>query len=319
MSTPRLFPRLILLAALAVGCKPAAHKMGVAALAPPIFQLVYSDPSTGAGLPGAVGTIVQLSGGTAAWQKRSASSTDWVSVPTSGGSGGGLVADGGVAAPLRCTGDAGTCGTPTNQLGLDPSMVDAWSNSTVTGIRALVPGLTRCEYIKIPPIAVGGAGVNVAIAGGGEGVASDAVYLKTFVQASVWPTPRTTLMGVGFRVKFPAIVTAKVSLVSICDAAAGGIIDFGWAGSTSATKWGLFPTNGSAVVSTFSADTATHTVILASDGTTITAQVDLVTVATSAQLSVVPNNPALPASFSNASLTPGAIVSRIVYCYADPS
>jgi hypothetical protein len=54
---------------------------------PPIFQEVYFDPTTGGGIPAAIGTIVQLKGGTQAWAKSGAGNTDWVSHPSAGGGG----------------------------------------------------------------------------------------------------------------------------------------------------------------------------------------------------------------------------------------
>ena len=86
----RILVLLVLVVASLSACAttPGHHRVG--ALGPPIFQIVYSDPSTGNGLAAAVGTIVQLSGGTAAWQKTGTSSTAWTAIV--GGAGGGVPA-----------------------------------------------------------------------------------------------------------------------------------------------------------------------------------------------------------------------------------
>lgn len=201
-------------------------------------------------------------------------------------------------------------------------LTDTWAKAAADAMTALVPALTRFEYIKAPSIVVGGVGVAVNVEGGAVGVASDTTHYQSFVQASIWNTPRTSPMGVTFRCKFPAIATGKTSVVGIATAGAGGNIVFGWDQGTSATKWVLFPTGGTPVISTFSADTNEHTIGITADGTvtgTITVQLDGVTVATSSAVSTLTNSPCLPSSFSSASLTAGVEVQRLVYGYADPS
>lgn len=197
---------------------------------------------------------------------------------------------------------------------------DAWFDSTVIALRTLVPAITRYEYVKVGNKANGSIDSAIAVdgstVGGSLGVASDTTHLK-FTPA-IWATPRTDVMAVAFRVKFPAIAVGKTSVVAICITAAGGNIPFGWDHGTSPTKWVLLPTGGAPVISTVNADTAWHTVLITSDGTTITAVVDGVTVATSTAVATLTNSPSGPSVFSSASLTPGATVNRLIYGYVDP-
>lgn len=53
----------------------------MSALQPPIFQVVYTDPTGAPGIAAAVGTIVQLNGSTSAWVKSGPNATDWQVFP----------------------------------------------------------------------------------------------------------------------------------------------------------------------------------------------------------------------------------------------
>lgn len=78
--------RLLLFLALvaAAGCGPAApteHRMGAAGPPPGRVIPAAYDPSV-SGLSGAVGEIVYVNGGTAAWVRTGINNTDWQSFPT---------------------------------------------------------------------------------------------------------------------------------------------------------------------------------------------------------------------------------------------
>lgn len=191
---------------------------------------------------------------------------------------------------------------------------DTWYDQQVTAARSLSPTLTRYEYIKIPAVANAAPGVVVSVAGGAQGVADDLTYLR--FTTGVWPAPRTTPIAVIFRCKFPAIAASKASFVGFADTSNTACLVVGWSQTTSATKWVLY--DGAFSASTVNADTSWHNVMLVSDATTITAVIDGVTVKTSTAVSTLPNVVACTASFASATLTPGVLVSRIVYGYVDP-
>jgi hypothetical protein len=201
---------------------------------------------------------------------------------------------------------------------------DSWFDAAVASMKTLVPGLLtagRFEYLKVGHKSNGAIDSVIAVepgaVGGGLGVASDTTHLK--YTSGIWQTPRTDLMAVAFRCKFPAIAVGKTSLVSITLVGAGGNIPFGWDQVTSGTKWVLLPAGGTPVISTVNADALWHTVILTSDGTTIKASVDGTVVATSPDVATLTNTASCVSSFSSASLNPGVIVNRIAYGYIDPT
>jgi hypothetical protein len=132
----RVASLLVVVAALGVGCKPKAHKMGAAApVGAPAFQTIPAgvNPNT-ANIAGAVGNIVQNSGSTGAW---ALGPNGWVTFPQDGGasSGGGINPDGGVVAPLV------GAGTPTSPLTIAATLpqcrIVAQTNLTLSGTQTI--------------------------------------------------------------------------------------------------------------------------------------------------------------------------------------
>lgn len=191
-------------------------------------------------------------------------------------------------------------------------LTDQWAKNAASAIGALVPGITRYQYLPTPAAAVASPGVSVNVLGGGVGVASDTTYLP-FGFATTYANPQTDLWGVVFRAKFPAIATSKISFLGL------GFLNgtnanavFGWNQATSATKWIIGST-----VSTFAADALEHDFMFTGDGTN-----GILTIDGTQVLSVLSStfvaSACLPVSFSSATITPGVVVQRLVYGFVDP-
>lgn len=198
---------------------------------------------------------------------------------------------------------------------------DAWYDAQVIALSALVPGLTRFEYIKgnIKPNGAIDSTILVdpGVVGGAVGVASDTTHLK--LTGGIYPTPRTDKMAVAYRVKFPAIAAAKTALCGLSIVGGGGLLNFGWDQVTNATKWQLFPVGGAQVASTTSADTLWHDLLITSDGTTMIATIDGVEMARSTAVATLTNSLSAISIFASATLTPGVMFSRGVYGCVDPT
>jgi predicted small lipoprotein YifL len=101
MKGPTVMRRILLFLALLATAGCGQKRPLVMAAAPPAGRIVYSDPSVSPGVSGAVGEVVYLNGGTAAWVKTGTSNTAWSTFPTGGGGqtytpGTGIAIDGGV-------------------------------------------------------------------------------------------------------------------------------------------------------------------------------------------------------------------------------
>lgn len=196
---------------------------------------------------------------------------------------------------------------------------DEWFNEQSAALIALVPTITRVDFIKCGPQPVGTAvaspGVAGTMEGGSIGVASDANTLP--LCTPVWQNPRTGVGAFSMRVKFPAIAASKTSVIGVF-AGNTDATSFGWAQLTDGTHWVLFVRGGSNVISTALADTNVHDLVYYWGGGNITIKLDGTIVATSAQQAVIPVTPAGVGIFSSASLTPGVNVSRVAYGYVDP-
>lgn len=126
----KTLPIFLLVAALAAGCKPTAHRMGTVPVGPPTFRTIPAgaNPNT-MGISGAYGDIVQNSGGLGAWQL---GASGWVVVPSAGG---GISPDGGVSAPLTGLGSASSpLAIP---VVIPPARVVATSNITLSGTQTI--------------------------------------------------------------------------------------------------------------------------------------------------------------------------------------
>lgn len=213
---------------------------------------------------------------------------------------------------------------------------DAWYDAQVSAMQALCPTLTRFEYEKPgqDPLGVlfaanavaGGASVaNPApesnlTEGGAMGMGSDTLYAR--LTTCIYTAPRTKAMAVAFRVKYPTVATSKTSVVGLTIlAATAGVLTFGWDQATDATHFYMGVSGTGNLPTTVLADTLWHTVILSVNPATplITATLDGAVALTSAAVSTLTNAACGVGIFSSASITPGALVSRFIYGYIDPT
>ncbi len=199
---------------------------------------------------------------------------------------------------------------------------DAWYDAQVALINGIgnAAGVTfRLEYEKYPKsLAMPAPGVAVStVNGGGIGVAHATNYLL-FTNSQIVATGKTDPWVVLYRAKFPVVTVGASSTIGVNVDITTPQAYIGWNQAVSATKFIAALGNG-VVTSTINADLAWHNVAIVFDGVTVTATFDSVTIGTSAVLGGMSNSPLYPSSYTTAALTPGVIVSRLIYGYVDPT
>jgi hypothetical protein len=314
----------------ATGCKPTAHKAGVTALSPPVFQMIPFgyDPSI-SGLAGAVGNIVQNSGALTAWVKTGSDSKAWAAFPSTGG--GGTVssataplsiADGGVMKIATASEtDAGSM-SATDKIKLDNLPNNPWSAAAQAAIQAKVPTATMCDYV---PPAVGpwtadsNAVYNVPLVGGAIGAnEADGRWItrtqQFLQQASAHP------WGVAWRGAFAAPQSGKIAYAGLYNNATGHGVFVGTDFSASTTHLLLSILGGAfspRVAFTIAADANEHDFLLWFDGTSVSVVQDGVLQATTSTLTNFVNEATGFAQFGSLGMTPSfaSAVGTIEYCY----
>lgn len=316
MKVARIATVVVVLFAATCSSSVDKGKLKAVPIAQPMFQVIPAgvNPNT-VGIAGAVGNIVQ----NAQPDGRSwtlGTGGVWQAFPSAGG--GGVTADGGVSAPLVCSGapDAGSCGTPSNPLAIDPSATnDVWAAAQKKAMAADVPALNAFDEVPIaqnPGSIYSATGaVPVTGDGGGLGVANDTTYLH-FTQ-SLWGNERTSPSSISFLAKFPATAANKTAILSMCKT---NTVGFGFMldNTTSSTKF--LTTDGASVVNTtVNLDTAYHTFRISNDGNaTLHFFIDNVLAVSRANTSVATTDGSI-CSFASLSLTPGIVVQRIYYAW----
>lgn len=288
----RLWVALLVVSAL--GCKPTAHRMGVAApVGPPTFQTIPAgmDPNA-AHIPGAIGNIIQNAGSTGAW---TLTSTGWVAFPQAGGGGGTVssataplsITDGGVMQIAVATEVDGGYLTASDKTKLDGlNAITPWFSNVSTFIHATDGTLTATTLISDCvtaanelEITAGGGGntvVSTTLPGGVISVAS-AAGASTFQIARnrngkanpITGNLQTTHWAVATRVR--AIATGSTTMLYLDGISDESVADIflGVRAATSTLDWTL--SVGTANVDTGSSIdlSATHTFLMMADGTNI--------------------------------------------------
>ncbi len=267
-----------------------------------VAHIIQVDPTV-VGYPALVGALAYSFSTNQLYAKIGGTNTDWTPVVTGEG--------GGTSDGVTLEGD-GSSGDPFAVV--NP---DVWYDTQRAAMKALVPQLTRFRDI---PIAMKGNGsidstvaLDGGVEGGGLGVASNSVWLR-FTE-TVFQTPKTGKWAIAFQAKFPAITVSSAAYFGLVNAGSTHLVAMGAVQSIDATHYVLQVTGAATTAPPTSlvANTNVHDCVLAFDGTTITLQVDGVTIGTTTTLTNLNDEGMSIASFSSAALTPGVVVSRACY------
>lgn len=214
-------------------------------------------------------------------------------------------------------------GNPT--IGGGNSSANAWAAAVEAQMKALVPAVTQCTYVKLGTDGIGaltGASCKAgAIEGGSVTVfksgTSGVCPLVGSGNTTLFQNPTSAPFTFALHGKIPSVATSNIADVSM--ATVGGAtqsvigVDKG-AGGVNSPNW-AYSVPGSESASSFVADTSLHNFIWASTGTTVSFLVDanvLGTKAASALTSAI--GPAMVTT-----QTTGTDALEYDYCYVAPT
>lgn len=198
----------------------------------------------------------------------------------------------------------------------------AWHSARITEMLAVVPQLTQFN-----PLWIGSNGGALTIAakntiGEGGSTAYTAATVNQITQA-LFMTPKTGKWAVAFRCVYAVPVAARYGRIGIINTANSHLVSLSGLQSSDATHFTL-EIIGAATTSVIASGTGSVisggtaiNMLLAGDGTTITAQVNAVTVASTTTLTNLSDEPM--GLFSQGAQTQDAyVIDNAIYGYVAP-
>lgn len=241
--------------------------------------------------------------------------------PTPSGGGGGstgLTPIPGQTALANTGNDAGipAAATPAQMRSL-MKVPNAWAVTVEAQMRAAVPAVTQCTYMKLGPDGLGAAASANCAIGAIEGGSTRAT--KTTGSGvcqfgnTTFQTPATGPFTITFHAKWPTPSGSNSTHIALVTAAASAPAYISWDKATDATHFTYG--NPTEHISTFVADNSLHNAGIYSDGTTLTYLIDTTSLGTllSSGLSAAVG-PGAVATFAN-----GVDVSEIDFCFVAPT